>query len=117
MALDIVKSFSLENLAEGWTSDCCIRYRPATYAQVKEIKATIDKVEAKKGDVGNTVIQIVKDHFVSGKGIALTNGTSALSDMSADDLADLPQDTIIDLYRAILGEIDDPKVETTSTAS
>jgi hypothetical protein len=117
MALALLHTYSLKDLAEGWTDDCKIVYKAITYAELKELQA----IKPKEGDEAaavDAIVKFVQDHFVSGKGMTLNaNGDQEISDLTKDDVAELPVTTISKLFAEMTGQDSDPKGEPTTPAS
>lgn len=117
MTLALLRTYSLENLAEGWTADCKIIYRAVTFGDIKDLQGLKD-LAADEEKAIEAVVQFVKDHFVSGKGMQLQEGgEQALGDISIDDISELPLDTISDLFTKMTGQATDPKVIDTETST
>jgi hypothetical protein len=117
MALALLHAFSLENLADGWTADCKITYTAVKYSELKDLQQ-LKPEEGNESAAVDMIVKFVQSHFVSGKGMTLNEaGEQELSDLTKDDITDLPMETISALFAKMTGQDSDPKGETTSTAS
>lgn len=109
MALAILKKFSLADLAEGWTDECHILYKAVTYADVKALQE-LDQAKLTEADAVENIIKFVKEHVVSGKVMKLAeDGKQSLEDLAKDEIAELPLDTITNLFNQMNGGKLDPK--------
>jgi hypothetical protein len=110
--LALTKRVSLANLSEGW-DECYAIIRPATYQEYQEFLA-LDVADMTPADQMKVEIEMVTEHFVSGKILILdAEGESQLEDMKPEDIrASLPLANT--LFFEILGVKLDPKGSVTA---
>lgn len=93
MKFKIVKHFSLSFLGDEW-KDAYIDFKPFSITDVKEKLPQIAKLQEKDADFGqgmDTLLNLLGEKFISGKGI---NEEGVLVDISKEDLKDLPIDVV-----------------------
>jgi hypothetical protein len=105
MAIALLHTFSLADIAEGWDSQCKFVYRGVKYAELKALQAS-DPTKVSETEAVDGVIQFITDHFVSGCGL---NEKSEHVELLATDVADLPIETLTKIFTEMNGGNLDPK--------
>lgn len=101
------KRLSLDFFGDDW-KDCYINFTPVTYREANELTALKD-IDAKKlsdkerEKLAEQTLNMLKDHFVDGKGYT---GEAELVDLTADDIVDLPVEIISKAIVVLRGNID-----------
>lgn len=107
MGLALLHTFSLEGIAEGWTSDCKLVYNAVKYAELKALQG-VDQTTLTDETAADNVYKFVADHFVSGSGLTEASPTT-VSDLVKEDVLDLPIDVITKIFNDMNGGKLDPK--------
>jgi hypothetical protein len=104
MAFVVKKKLSLDFLGDGW-KDAYLEFSGLTFKESRGF--TSQKFDEKNPDSDenlNFVINLLKEHFLTGKGY---DGTD-LIDIAKDDIEDLPPEAISKAVEALVGG-PDPK--------
>jgi hypothetical protein len=105
MAIALLHTYSLAGIAEGWDAQCKLVYRGVKYAELKALQAS-DPSKVSETEAVDGVIQFITDHFVSGTGLDEASQPVALT---AEDVADLPIETLTKIFTEMNGGNLDPK--------
>lgn len=90
MPFPVKKTLKLDFLGEGWEG-AYINFSGLTFKETRGFAAQkLNEQDAEDPENVEFVLSLLKDHFLDGKGF---NGTD-LSDLTADDIEDLPVDVI-----------------------
>lgn len=109
MALALLHRFSLEGLAEGWTDECHLMYQAVKFAEVKALQE-LDKAKLDETAAVDHIIAFVQDHVAGGKVLKLAaDGTTKLEEITKEEVAELPLDTITKVFQEMNGGKLDPK--------
>lgn len=102
----VKKRLDLDFFGEDW-KDCFIDFTPITYTEANSLKAlrdvdakTLD--EAKREELAQQTVDMLKSHFVAGKGYT----EDGVVDLTADDLTELPVEIITKAIVILRGNID-----------
>jgi len=102
----VKKRLSLDFFGPDW-AECYIDYTPITYTEANSLKAlrdvdpaTLD--ETKREELAQQTIDMLKSHFVSGKGYT----EAGVVDLEPDDLTELPVEIITKSIVILRGNID-----------
>lgn len=106
MAFTVKKKLDLAYLGEGWGNNTFVSFNSMTFAETREfskIAATVpDAGEAANTESLDTVINLLKSHFIDGMGY---NG-EAIVPITVDDLESLPTDVITKSIELLAGNAD-----------
>ena len=102
------KTFSFNNLIDGWTAEHFIKYRPFDYKDVEKLKG----MDEKDPDSVNGMTDMLKGHFVSGAWLVSDDdGTNERTEpMNAEDILSLPMDVTNAWLKTGMGNVD-PKLK------
>ena len=100
----VEKILKLDFLGDGWNTGAELVFSGLTFAQTKELAASVDDSDDSSKTEKNfdLVVKFTKDHFIRGKA---WNGTT-LVDITKDDLVDLPVEVMNSAVKLLSGQTD-----------
>lgn len=93
----ITKRISLAELGDDW-AECYLEFRQITFGEAKAFVG-LDKEPEKAAD---KAIEILEDHFVSGKAV----GEEGIVDVKAKDMSDFPAAVISQSITELVGKVE-----------
>lgn len=103
MGFTVKKKLDLSYLGEGWVGSTYLNFNGMTFAETREFaKLNMDAEDPNSEKNLEVVMNLLKSHFVDGRGFDGTN----VVDITADDLENLPTDVVTKSIELLAGSAD-----------
>jgi hypothetical protein len=111
MALVIKRKVSLDFIGEDYI-DSFLTFKAISVSEYEGLKADVEKFEKDQSGSVEFIIDILKKHFLSGKG---PNEKDEITDLVSDDINALDPVSLVEVFKAFTGTDIDPKAGTPLT--
>jgi hypothetical protein len=103
MGFTVKKKLDLSYLGDGWTQGTHLTFSGMTFAETRDFaKLNINTEDPNNEQNLEVVMNLLKSHFVDGRGFDGTN----VVDITADDLENLPTDVVTKSIELLAGNAD-----------